>query len=58
VRRSNELVLSNNHPLDLCANHPEKFDNSSRAMESMGLVKMILNIWKECPNTYVAAIVA
>jgi hypothetical protein len=26
-------------------------------MESMGSVKTVLNIWKDCPNAYVAAIV-
>jgi hypothetical protein len=44
------------HPLDLCAN-PGKFDKSSKAMESMGSVKTILDIWKNCSNAYVAAIV-
>ena len=26
-------------------------------MESMGSVKIVLDIWKDCPNAYVAAIV-
>jgi hypothetical protein len=44
------------HPLDLCAN-PEKFDKSSKAMESIGSVNTILDIWKNRSNAYVAAIV-
>jgi hypothetical protein len=44
------------HALDLCTN-PKKFDKSSKAMESMGSVKTILDIWKNCSNAQVAAIV-
>ena len=44
------------HSTDLCAN-PEKYDQSSKAMESIGAVKIVKKIWKECPNGYVAAIV-
>jgi hypothetical protein len=44
------------HADDLCAN-PEKYDKSSKAMESMGSVKTVLDIWRDCPNAYVAAIV-
>jgi hypothetical protein len=44
------------HLLDLCAN-PEKFDKSSKDLESMGSMKTILDIWKKYSNAYVAAIV-
>jgi hypothetical protein len=44
------------HSLDICAN-PEKFASSSRAMESMGSVKTVLDIWNTCPDAYVSAIV-
>ncbi len=44
------------HSLDTCAN-PEKLDKFSRAIESMGSVKTVLDIWKDCPNAYVAAII-
>jgi hypothetical protein len=43
------------HAIDLCAD-PDKFNKSSRAMESMGSVKTVLDIWKDCPKAYVAAI--
>jgi hypothetical protein len=42
--------------LDVCAN-PEKYDKSSKAMESIGAVETVTTIWKECPDAYVAAIV-
>ncbi len=44
------------HPTDLCAN-PEKYDQSSKAMESIGAVKIVKKIWNECSNGYVAAII-
>jgi hypothetical protein len=53
VRQVQENV---EHPLDLCAT-PEKYNKSSKAMESIGSVKTILDVWKNCSNAYVAAIV-
>lgn len=44
------------HPENLCAN-PEKYDGSSKAMESVGSVKTVLDIWKNYPNAYCATIV-
>ena len=43
------------HSLDICAN-PEKYDQSSRAMELMGSVQTVLDIWYNCQDVYVAAI--
>jgi hypothetical protein len=34
------------HSLDICAN-PEKYDQSSRAMELMGPVQTVMAIWKK-----------
>jgi hypothetical protein len=42
--------------LKTCAN-PETFHKLSRAMESMGSILAVMDIWENCPNTYVAAIV-
>ena len=42
------------HSTDLCAN-PEKYDQSSKAMESIGAVKIGKNIWTEYTNADVAA---
>jgi hypothetical protein len=44
------------HPTDLRAN-PEKCNQSSKAMESIGAVKIGKKIWNECSIGYVAAIV-
>jgi hypothetical protein len=44
------------HSLDICAN-PDKFDQSSRAMELMGSMQTVMDIWNTCPDAYVAAIV-
>lgn len=44
------------HWLDICAN-PEKYDKSTKAMESTGAVKTVLSIRKECPNAYLVEIV-
>jgi hypothetical protein len=44
------------HSCDLCAN-PEKYDRSSKAMESLGSVETILSIWKKYPKAYVKCIV-
>jgi hypothetical protein len=44
------------HSLDICANS-EKYDQSSRAMELMGSVQTVMDIWNNCPDAYVAAIV-
>jgi hypothetical protein len=44
------------HSCDLCAN-PEKYDRSSKAMESLGSVETVLGIWKKFPNAYVKCIV-
>jgi hypothetical protein len=44
------------HSLDICAN-PEKYDQSSRVMESMGSVQTVMDIWNDCPDAYIAAIV-
>jgi hypothetical protein len=42
--------------VELCSN-PEKYSKSSKAMESMGSVEIVLSIWKNYPNAYVSAIV-
>jgi hypothetical protein len=44
------------HERELCAN-PLKYDQSSRAMESIGAVETVLHIWKNEPNCYVSSIV-
>ena len=49
-------VKKNEHPIELCAN-PDGFDKSSQAMESMGSVKTVLDLWNNCSTAYVSAIV-
>jgi hypothetical protein len=44
------------HTPILCAN-PDKYDKSSRAMESLGAVETVLEIWKSSSKAYVATIV-
>ena len=44
------------HPHNLCSN-PENYGKSSRAMESLGAVKTVLDIWQNCTNGYVSTIV-
>jgi hypothetical protein len=44
------------HPMDLCAN-PDKYARSSKAMEATDAVATVLDIWINCSNAYVAAIV-
>jgi hypothetical protein len=44
------------HPMDLRAN-PDKYARSSKAMEALGAEETILDIWINCSNAYVAAIV-
>jgi hypothetical protein len=44
------------HTPNLCAN-PDKYDKSSRAMESLGAVETVLEIWNSCSKAYVSTIV-
>jgi hypothetical protein len=44
------------HPINLCAN-PEKYNKSSKAMESNGSVDQVLEIWETCPNAYCSMII-
>jgi hypothetical protein len=55
-KRCSKCEKGNPHPNSVCAN-PENYDKSWRAMESLGAVETVLNIWETCPNAYVATVV-
>jgi hypothetical protein len=38
------------HPMDLCGN-PDKFEKLSKAMEALGAVETVLDIWTNCTIT-------
>jgi hypothetical protein len=44
------------HPTELCSN-PEKYDKSSKAMEALGSVQTVMNLWNNFSNLYCGAIV-
>jgi hypothetical protein len=46
----------NPHPNNLCGN-PDNYAKLSRAMESLGAVETVLEIWNTCTNAYVSTIV-
>jgi hypothetical protein len=54
-KRCNKCEKGWVHSCDLCTN-PEKYDRSSKAMDSLGSIKTILSIWKKYPKAYVKCI--
>jgi hypothetical protein len=55
-KRCSKCEKGKPHPLDLCAN-PDKYAKLSKAMEALGALESVLDIWENCPNAYVATIV-
>jgi hypothetical protein len=55
-KRCSKCEKGKPHSTDLCAN-PDKHARSSKAMEALGAVEIVLDIWINCSNAYVAAIV-
>ena len=55
-KRCSKCEKGKPHPTDLCAN-PDKYAKSSKAMEALGAVETVLDIWQNCTNAYVATIV-
>ena len=55
-KRCSKCEAKKEHPTKLCAN-PEKYDRSSKAMEALGSVQTVLNLWNNFSNLYCGAIV-
>ena len=55
-KRCSKCEAKKEHPTELCAN-PEKYDRSSKAMEALGSVQTVLNLWNNFSNLYCGAIV-